>query len=139
MDSTTTFSTASPLRILLVDDFRPFREVLRCLFDPFADLAVIGEAADGHSAIEMALYLDPHVIIIDVRMPRLGGVEATRRIKRVLPCVHVIGVSSEEDPVTQDAMKAAGCSAFVPKDCSYTLPHVIAQITGRRVADENFC
>ena len=87
----------------------------------------------------MALYLVPHVIIMDVRMPLLGGVEATRRIKRVLPSVHVIGVSSDEDPVTQEAMKAAGCSAFVPKDCAHTLPHVIAQITGRPITDQNFC
>ena len=128
-----------PLRILLVDDFGSFRQALRRQFNSLTDLSVIGEAADGRSAIEMALYHVPHVIIMDVRMPCLGGVEATRRIKRVLPSVHVIGVSSDEDPVTQEAMKAAGCSAFVPKDCAHTLPHVIAQITGRPITDQNFC
>ena len=123
----------SPATILLVDDFRPFREALRGLFDPFADLSVIGEAADGNSAIEMALFLEPQIVIMDVRMPRLGGVEATRRIKRALPGTHVIGVSTEEDLVTQEAMKAAGSSGFVPKDCAHTLPHVITQITGRHI------
>jgi DNA-binding NarL/FixJ family response regulator len=86
----------------------------------------------------MALSLVPQVIIMDVRMPRLGGVEATRRIKRILPGTHVIGLSSQDDEITQDAMKAAGSSAFIPKHCAHTLPHVIAKITGRRVADEPF-
>ncbi len=69
-------------------------------------------------------------------MPRLGGVEATRRIKRVHPGIHVIGVSSEEGLVIQEAMQAAGASRFVTKDWAHTLPHVIAQITGRYVAGD---
>ena len=139
MDNTATDSAPSPLRILLVGDFASFRVVLRQVFKSFGDVSIIGEAADGRSAIDMAFGLVPQVIIMDVRMPRLGGVEATRRIKRVLPAVHVIGVSSDEDPVTQAAMKAAGCSAFVPKDCAHTLPHIIAQITGRSIIDQTFC
>jgi DNA-binding NarL/FixJ family response regulator len=75
---------------------------------------------------------------MDVRMPRLGGVEATRRIKRILPGTHVIGCSSQDDAITQEAMKAAGSSAFVPKHCAHTLPHVIAKITGQQVTDAFF-
>ena len=76
-------------------------------------MAVVGEAADGISAIEMALMLFPEVIIMDVRMPRLGGVEATRRIKSALPQTHVIGLSSQDDPLTKEAMKAAGSGAII--------------------------
>jgi DNA-binding NarL/FixJ family response regulator len=67
-----------------------------------------------------------------VKMPRLSGMEATRRIKRVLPDVHVVGLSSQDDPLTKGAMTIAGCSAFVTKDCAHTLPDVIAKLTGHK-------
>ena len=63
-------------------------------------------------------------------MPILGGVEATRRIKRILPDVHVIGVSLNDDGYTQEAMKTAGSSAFLSKDCAHQIPRLISQITG---------
>src|SRR4051812_6830728 len=111
---TPVYSTAEPLGILVVDDSASCREVLRNILQKIASVTVIGEVGDGNSAIEMAFRLVPQVILMDVDMPRLGGIEATRRIKRVLPNVHVIGVSSSDDTLTRAAMKAAGCSAFVP-------------------------
>lgn len=128
---------AEPLSILVVDDSVPFREALCRFLKKFAAVTVVGEAGDGNSAIEMALRLVPQVILMDVKMPRLGGVEATRRIKRVLPGTHVIGLSSQDDTVTREAMKAAGSSAFMAKALSHTLPHLIAKITGRHVADDS--
>jgi DNA-binding NarL/FixJ family response regulator len=129
---------AEPLSILFVDDSAPFRQALCRLLEQFAAVTVVGEAGDGNSAIEMALRLVPQVIIMDVNMPRLGGVEVTRPIKRVLPGIHVIGLSSQDDTVTREAMKAAGSSAFMAKEFSPTLPHLIAQITGRQVAHDSF-
>lgn len=126
--------TESPLRIVVVDDFQPFRFAVRQLLGGFHELEVIGEAGDGNSAIEMTLLHRPEVVIMDVRMPRLGGVEATRRIKRVLPGVHVVGVSSHDDILIREAMTAAGCSAFITKECAHTLPEVIGKITGRPIA-----
>jgi DNA-binding NarL/FixJ family response regulator len=122
---------AQPIRILVVDDFRPFREALQQLLDSFAGLTVVGQAEDGQSAIEMASRLVPQVITMDMRMPRLGGVEATRCIKKALPGVHVIGVSLQDDIVTREAMETAGASGFIDKKCVDTLPHLIAKITGR--------
>jgi len=119
---------AGPIRILVVDDCAPFREVLHQLLDSFLGLTVIDEAEDGHSAIEMASCLNPQVITMDIQMPRLGGVEATRRIKNTLPGVRVIGVSSQDDRVTREAMETAGASAFIGKDCAHTLPQLIAKI-----------
>jgi DNA-binding NarL/FixJ family response regulator len=127
-----------PLRIVVADDFPLFREALRTFFGEFAALEVVGEVADGRSAIEMTLHLVPEIVIMDLEIPRLGGVEATRRIKRVLPEVHVVGMSSQGDTVTREAMTTAGCSAFVTKECAHTLPGVIAKLTGRRVFDR-FC
>ena len=131
-------SVDDPVRILIVDDFEPFRSALRHLFDSFASLTVVGEAIDGKSAIEMASDLVPKVIIMDVKMPSMGGVEATRAIKKALPGTHVISVSLQDDTLTQDAMTAAGSSAFIMKDCAHTLPCVIARITGLQIGGDPF-
>ena len=125
------------LRILVVDDFAPFRECLCSLFLDYETLTVVGAAADGEAAIEMASRLTPHIIIMDVKMPRMGGVEATRRIKLALPDVHVIGISAQADTFLKASMKAVGSSIFVTKDCADTLPDVIAQITGRPIMRED--
>ena len=93
-------------------------------------MTIVGEAADGEAAIEMAFRLTPHVIIMDVKMPRMNGIEATRRIKRFLPGVHVIGVSTQDETLIKESMKVAGSSHFVTKDCAHTLPDVISSITG---------
>ena len=120
------------LNVLVVDDFEPYRDVLRHIFAESAFVNVVAEAGDGDSAIEMAFRLAPQIILMDVSMPGLGGAEATRRIKQVLPDVHVIGVSSQDDTATREAMEAAGCSAFVAKECAHTLPTIIARLTGRQ-------
>jgi DNA-binding NarL/FixJ family response regulator len=124
-----------PLRILVVDDFAPFREALCSFLLDHEPLTVVGEATDGKAAIEMAFRLLPHVIIMDVKMPRIGGLEATRRIKRFLPGVHVIGISTRNDTFIRASLKAVGSSHFVTKDCAHTLPGVIAQITGSPITN----
>ena len=126
------------LRILVVDDFGPFREAICDLFRGYEALTVVGEAADGDEAIEMALRLVPHVIIMDVKMPRKSGVEATQRIKQAHPDIHVIGVSTQNDSFLKASMQAVGSSTFVTKDSATTLPDVIAKITGRRVTMDYF-
>jgi DNA-binding NarL/FixJ family response regulator len=119
------------LGILVVDDFAPFRESLYSIFRDHKSLTIVGEAADGVAAIELAVRLAPHVIIMDVIMPRMSGIEATRRIKRILPDVHVIGISTLDDTFIEESMKAAGSSHFVVKDCANTLPDVISRIVAR--------
>jgi len=116
------------LRILVVDDFGPFRKAICSFLLGYETLTVVGEAADGDEAIELAFRLAPHVIIMDVKMPRKSGVEATQRIKRALPEIHIIGVSTQHDTFLKASMKAAGFSTFVTKDRAHTLPDVIATI-----------
>ena len=122
----------------MVDDSRPFRRLLHRLLNSFSGLTVVGEAEDGQSAIEMASRLSPQVITMDMQMPRLGGVEATRRIKKALPEVHVIGLSLRDDTVTRAVMEKVGASAFISKEFAHTLPQVIAKITGSQELEEAF-
>ncbi len=135
LDALRTCCIGEPLRILVVDDFAPFRESLCRVFLDNESLAIVGEAADGRAAIEMAFRLAPQVIIMDVKMARISGIEATRRIKRFLPGVHVIGVSTQDDTCIKESMKAVGSSHFVTKDCAHTLPEVIAHITGSPITN----
>ena len=136
MDASRTPRASESLRILVVDDFAPFRESLYSFFLDLKSLTIVGEAADGEAAIEMAFRLAPHVIIMDVKMPRISGIEATRRIKRFLPDVHVIGVSTQDDTFIKESMKAAGSSHFLTKDCAHTLPDVIATMTGSHITTD---
>ena len=137
MDSTIA-QRPNPIPILLVDDFAPFRTILREVLECFAQFIIVGEAGDGRAAIELSLSLAPQVVIMDVNMPHVGGVEATICIKRILPEVHVIGLSLSDDVFTQDAMKAAGSSAFLSKNCTHQLPGLIGMITGTLVTSEEF-
>jgi DNA-binding NarL/FixJ family response regulator len=133
MDAVETVLVGDTLRILVVDDFRPFRESVCSLFLRYEALTVVGEAEDGQAAIEMADRLAPHIIIMDVKMPRMGGVEATRRIKNTFPGIHIIAISAHEDAFLKASMSAVGSSIFVTKDRAHTLPTVIATITGRPI------
>src|SRR5690349_14263030 len=79
LDMCPTRCAMEPLKIIVADDVPAFRYLVRKVFEPFSVFEVVGEAADGHSALEMTLRLLPHVCIMDVEMPRLSGMEATRR------------------------------------------------------------
>ena len=136
MDAVKKSPMGDPLRILVVDDFRPFRESLCSLFLRYEALSVVGEAADGDAAIEMAGRLAPQIVIMDVKMPRMGGVEATRRIKNAFPGIHIIAISAHEDTFLKASMRAVGSSIFVTKDRAHTLPDVIARITGRPIRSD---
>ena len=109
-------TTKKPLRIALVDDHEMVRQGLRWLLEDHPDIRVVGEAKDGLEAIAMAHELKPDVIIMDVNMPRLNGIEATRRIVLDQPGVIVIGLSFASDPSVHAAMKDAGAYVCLTKE-----------------------
>lgn len=104
-----------PLRILIVDDHQAVREGIRVTLEKRSGWEVCGEAADGWDAIEKAKSLRPHIVVLDVRMPNLDGLEATPLIKKELPD-SVILILSQQDPAeTRDRAMQVGASAFVSK------------------------
>jgi len=104
-------------RVLLVDDSPAMRRVLRGLLEDAA-IQVVGEAADGAEGVELAAALRPDVVLMDWRMPRLDGVQATARIRQRLPEVQVVMFSSLEGAGIGAAAREAGASAFVAKGAS---------------------
>lgn len=106
------------IRLLLVDDQRLFREGLRSVLSVRADFEIVGEAGDGLEAVARAEELKPDVVLMDLRMPRLGGVEATRRLRAVLPASQVIVLTTfDDDEDVFDALRA-GAAGYLLKDVS---------------------
>ena len=103
-------------RVLLVDDHAMVRQGLRAILDHYPDLLIIGEAADGREAVSIAKKRAPDVIVMDINMPRMDGIEATKRIKKDRPETVVIAVSINDTPHLRASMQQAGASAFVSKE-----------------------
>jgi DNA-binding NarL/FixJ family response regulator len=108
--------TAGVRRVLLVDDHAMVRQGLRAVLDAYPDLFIIGEAADGREAVSIAKKRTPDIIIMDINMPRMDGIEATRRIKKEQPGTVIIAVSVNDTADIREALQKAGASAFVSKD-----------------------
>lgn len=103
-------------RVLLVDDDAVDRTLLRGLLEEHAELQVVGEASDGEEAVVLAERFRPDVILMDIHLPRVNGVEATVHINKKLPQSIIIGVSCLYTPHDYNAMIAAGAVAFVRKE-----------------------
>ncbi len=104
------------IRIVLVDDHAMVRQGLRSILDGYADLIVVGEEADGRAAVDMVRSLRPDVVIMDVNLPLVDGIEATRILSNEFPSLVVIGISVRNDPQVRLAMTEAGAVAFLPKE-----------------------
>jgi len=107
------------IRILLVDDHQIVREGLRALLELEHDLTVVGEAANGRQAVELAGRLQPDVVVMDVAMPELDGIEATRRTKEAAPQAKVIALSMHSDRRFVTRALAAGVSGYLRKGCAF--------------------
>jgi CheY-like chemotaxis protein len=103
-------------RVLVVDDIPVIRAELRALLED-GGLAVVGEASHGAEGIVLAGRLRPDVILMDLRMPILDGIDATRQITARLAGVRVVMLTAFDDPDLEQAARAAGAWAFLPKGC----------------------
>jgi signal transduction histidine kinase/ActR/RegA family two-component response regulator len=102
-------------RVLFADDHKVIRQGLVAMLQGQQDIQVVGEAANGLEAVELARSLRPDVVVMDVSMPEMDGVEATRRIKAEQPAVRVIGLSMLEEEEIAERMRQAGAEAFINK------------------------
>jgi DNA-binding NarL/FixJ family response regulator len=104
------------VRVLIADDHPLFREGMRGRLDRVADVVVVGEAASGDEAVEMARSVEPDVILMDIKMPGLNGIEATREILRANPRVGVLMLTMFEDDDSVFAAMRAGAQGYLLKD-----------------------
>lgn len=106
------------IRVLLADDHTILRDGIRALLDDQADIEVIGEAEDGLSTVKMVAKLKPDVVIMDIAMPMLNGLEATRQIQRDYPQVRVLILTMHENEEYIRQVLAAGALGYVLKDAA---------------------
>ena len=111
---------STSIRILIADDHPLFRGGLRALLESVSDTEVIGEATSGHEAVELTRTLTPDVVVMDINMPDLNGIEATRQIVQETPDVHVLVMTMHEDDESVFAALRAGARGYQLKGAAQT-------------------
>ncbi|MCL6554564.1 MAG: response regulator transcription factor [Firmicutes bacterium] len=124
----------APVRVLIVDDHEVVRVGVRTLVDRHPDLTVVGEAASGSEAVDAARHLQPDVVVMDISLPGISGIEATRQICRALPATAVLGLTIHDDPHLLFRLLDAGASGYVLKQAAAEdLVLAIRQVAAGRV------
>lgn len=109
-------SDADKIRVMIADDQYIVRSGLATFIDISPDLEFVGEAANGEQAVQMAARLQPHVILMDMKMPRVNGVEATRAILAAHPQIKIIALTSFKEPDMIQEVLQAGAMGYLLKD-----------------------
>ncbi len=106
------------IRVLLVDDHAMVRQGLRTVLEAYADIKVTGEGANGIEALALARELRPSVVLMDINMPHMNGIQATEEIKSQFPDITIIGLSVNASPENTEAMTKAGATALITKEAA---------------------
>jgi DNA-binding NarL/FixJ family response regulator len=109
---------SEPIRVLLADDQRVVREGLTLILDLLEDVEVLDTASDGEQAVEKAERMAPDVVLMDLRMPRVDGIEATRRLAASRPRIGVIALTTYADDASVLGALRAGARGYLTKDAS---------------------
>jgi two-component system response regulator NreC len=122
------------IRVLLADDHQLFRQGMRSMLANDARIKVIGEAENGRSAVQLARQLAPDVIVMDISMPDLNGIDATRQIKERSPRIQVLALSAHADRRFVTGILAAGAAGYILKDSAFEeLCRAIHTVAGKQV------
>lgn len=113
-----TFQQHAKIRVLLVDDHAMMRQGLRAMLEGYEDVQVVGEAVDGKDAVRLAEKFNPAIVVMDINMPTMNGIEATREIKARHPNIAVIGLSVNAGDDNRDAMAKAGAATLLTKEAA---------------------
>jgi DNA-binding NarL/FixJ family response regulator len=103
------------VRVMVVDDLASFRRVARAVIDATAGFEAVGDAASGPEALALAEELHPDLVLLDVRMPEMGGIEAASLLHQAHPHAAIVLISAEELPNPVPVLASCGAIAFVPK------------------------
>jgi DNA-binding NarL/FixJ family response regulator len=128
----------APVRVLVVDDYEPFRRFLCETLEARPELQVIGEASDGFQAVQKADELQPDLILLDIGLPKLNGIEAAHRISRLVPSAKILFISQESDTDVVAAALSNGAKGYLRKQNanSELLSAVEAVLQGDRFVSE---
>ena len=124
----------SPIRVLIVDDYEPWRRFCLTALQKQPELEVIGEVSDGLEAVQKAQELQPDLILMDIGLPTLNGIEAARRVRELSPTSRILFVSENRSPdIAQEALGTGAGGYVVKSDArSELLPAVKAVLEGKR-------
>ena len=126
----------SIVKILLVDDFVRWHQAVRSLLQPNAELQVISEATNGLEAIEKALELQPHLVVLDIGLPAMNGIEVARHICRAAPSLKIVFLTENSDRAVMKAAMSTGacaCGYVIKSDAvRQLLPAVEAVVAGKQ-------
>jgi DNA-binding NarL/FixJ family response regulator len=132
-------------RLLIVDDHEPFRRFIRSTLQNRPELNIVGEASDGSAALQKTIELNPDLILLDIGLPKLNGIEAARLIRRLSPKSKIIFVSQESSAdVVQQVLSLGACGYVVKLDAARELLAAVdaalrgEQFAGSRFAGHNF-
>jgi DNA-binding NarL/FixJ family response regulator len=119
--------------VLLVDDHALVREALRRILEGYGDVIVVGEASNGKEAVDAVETLLPTIVVMDIHMPFMNGIEATARIKARHPRISVIGLSVSTEQEHHAAMMAAGAVVLIPKEAACERLHSVIKLAAQGI------